>query len=170
MKEAVLAQLSQVNGSCLAAAFSLAVLISCGGSVPHTVEGSEEFFKLSEREQMARVLEFSPDDQVELYLTSRYFEPPYSGVGDAVASRGAAVLPAVLDRLSKGPDWEFPALLHLLIKMERGDHYSVAHDKQAMSAIQDRFEAMTIPQVKELCEEDMDELGQESRTPADVGG
>jgi hypothetical protein len=150
---------------CLLAALSLALLDSCGGSIPHTVEGSEAFFKLSDREQAARLSEFSPADQVGLYLTSRYFEPPYYGIGDAVAGRGAKVLPAILDRLTRGPDWEVPGLLYLLIKMDKGNHYSVAQDKHAVSVIRGRFDAVTIPQVKELCEGDMAELEALSGAP-----
>lgn len=144
-------------------ALVLAVLISCRSSIPHTVEGSEEFFALSDREQVVRIFEFSPENQVALYLSSRFVEPPNSGILYAVADRGATVLPAILDRLAKGPDWEVPGLLYLLIRMEEGDHYSVAQDKQAMAAIRDRFEAMTIPQMRELCEDDMAELEQRAR-------
>ena len=141
-------------------AFVLAVTISCGSSIPHTVPGSEDFFGLSVREQDARIVEYSPADQVGLYLTSFYFEPPYSNLLDAVARGGAAVLPAVLDRLSNGPDGEVHSLLRLLNEIEKDGYYSVAHDKHAMAAIRHRFEAMKIPQLKELREDDMAELEQ----------
>ena len=139
--------------------FVLLAINACARSLPHEIPGSEEFFRLTPEERSERIVAYSPEDQVALYLTSRYMEPPDYGMVLAMAEEGAKVLPAILDRLSaKDREYEVPALIRLIYLMDRDGYYPVAADEKVMATLEARYESMTIPQVKELCTANLDKL------------
>lgn len=80
--------------------------------------------------------DFLAEDQVALYLTSRYVHPATSSVRDAVAAGGETVIPAVIDRLAAGHTAEALDLIDLLEVMDREGYYAVDQNSQLMEMLE----------------------------------
>ncbi len=59
-----------------------------------------EYWELSPEEQRTALLEYPPEEQVDIYLYGvEMWHPPRLDLADPLASNGEAVLPSLLDRL-----------------------------------------------------------------------
>jgi hypothetical protein len=111
----------------------LATGASCGDGLQ---PGDEAFVSLPPAERRRELLQRPPGDQVRLFLLVTKAEHPRDlGLADALASGGAAVVPAIVQRLkSDENEQDRLYLLEVLGMMTRFGYYDVSSDPNTVEA------------------------------------
>jgi len=127
-----------------AALFSVLALSACHGCGSN--EGSA-LVRMSPRQRAQVILTYPPERQVELYLEVMFKQhPPDLGLGDALASNGSSIVPALTSRLlSDEREAAKTDLIYAFTVMQLDGHYAVRDDKDLMEILRDQIASMHNP-------------------------
>ena len=111
-------------------------------------------------ERRTAILQYSPEQQVELYLKAMLEEhPPDLALADAVASNGAKIVSPLAQRLVE--DDRDLAKLHVFdvfLRMQELGYYAVASDAKIMELLAQQVVNMKDPQWKEMSNDLLDKI------------
>lgn len=134
---------------CIAWMLFAVVTSSCQASEHAT---AKDFLRMPPRERDRAILEYSPEQQVDLYLKVVLGQhPPDLGLADAIASNGSKIVPALTERLvADDRDVAKMHLLDVFLRMKQLEYYPVAEDDKTMALLQQQVAMMEDPQWKEI--------------------
>lgn len=121
---------------------------------------AESFLKKPMMERRTAILEYSPEQQVDLFLKAMIAKhPPDLGLADVVASNGSKIVPSFSKRLAH--DDRDVAKMHVVdvfVRMQELGYYDVASDGETMNLLEQQVAAMKDPQWKEMSRDGLNRI------------
>lgn len=135
----------------------LATEVSCAEALH---PGDEAFVSLPPTERQRELRRRPPSEQVRLFLLATNAEHPRDlGLADALASGGAAVVPAIVTHLkSEENEQDRLYLLEVLGMMTRFGYYDVSSDPNAMEAARRAVASISEPRFRHQAQAALEEI------------
>ncbi|MGH8242952.1 MAG: hypothetical protein ACRETY_06335 [Steroidobacteraceae bacterium] len=113
-------------------------------------DASVEFLSQPMIARRTAILEYSPEEQVKLYLKAMIEKhPPDLALANALASNGSKIVPALLERLVEdGSDVAKMHLIDVFVRMQDLGYYAVVDDNHTMKILEQQASAIKDPQWK----------------------
>ena len=121
---------------------------------------SEQFLRKPMVERRTAILEYPPEQQVELYLRAMLAQhPPDLALADAVASNGERIVRALTRHLvEEDRDIAKMHLIDVFSRMQELDYYAVASDGETMDLLDRQVAAMKDPQWKGMASDMLERI------------
>jgi hypothetical protein len=134
---------------------TLCLLLNTGFTPIAYAADEEAFLRLTIAEQRTAIVQHSPEQQIELYLSAMLAEhPPDVALADTLARQGADLAPFLIQRL--GEEEREIAKMHLIdvfLRMQQLGVHSVGSDMETMAVLEREAAAMQDPQWKDMSQE-----------------
>lgn len=123
-------------------------------------EASESFLRKPMAERRTAILQYPPEQQVELYLRAMLEKhPPDLALADAVANNGAKIVPALIRRLIREDrDVAKMHLIDVFLRMQELGYYPVASDAKTLDLLAQQVATMKDPQWKSTSSDMLDRI------------